>query len=92
LRGRLLRFGGDDVGGEVDEFSKGEGEFGFEVLAVLHLGEVMLEIDEYAVEFLFVCLLPDVEFDDSALKDGDEVDYEVVVGLLLLPCCEARVY
>jgi hypothetical protein len=43
------------------------------------------------VEFWLVGLLSHVEFDDPALEDGDEVEDEGVVGLLLLACGETGV-
>lgn len=43
-----------------------------------------VEGSEDVVEFRFVGLFSHVEFDDPALEDGDEVEDEGVVGLLLL--------
>lgn len=52
---------------------------------------MVVEGGEDGVEFLLIGLLPNVEFDDPALEDGDEVEDEVVVGLLLLAGGEAGV-
>ena len=91
LRGRLRLSLDLDIAGQRDEFPEGVGDLGLEVLIILHFGEVMLQVEQDAVEFGLICLLASVKFNYPTLEDGDEVHYEAVVGLLLLAGGEARV-
>ncbi len=59
------------IRGQVYQFSKSGRNFRLKILALLHAGEVMLQIDQNWVELCLVGLLPHVKFDYSALKDRD---------------------
>jgi len=59
------------IRGQVYQFSKSGRNFRLKILALLHAGEVVLQIDQNWVELCLVGLLPHVKFDYSALKDRD---------------------
>lgn len=48
-----------------------------------------MQVEENTVKLGLICLFASVKLDDPALEDGDEVEDEVVVGLLLLAGREA---
>lgn len=62
-----------DICCEIDQLSKGVWEFGFEVFALFHFGEMALKGCEDCMELGLVCVFVGIEFDDSALEDGDEI-------------------
>ena len=84
--------GGVDGGSDVEQFSEGVGHLGLEILIVLHPAEMVVEGGDDGMEFMLVGLLACIKFNNPPLQDLDEVEEQIVVGLLLLPGCEPRVY
>ena len=71
---------------------EGGSKLGFQVLAVLHFGKVVVQVGEDGMELVLVGLLGSIEFDDSALEDVDEVEEKTIIGLFLVPSGKTRVY
>lgn len=89
LRGRLPLFLDLNITSQVDKLPEGVRNFGLKILILLHFAEMMLQVKQYTVKLGLICLFARVKFNYPALEDGDEVDDEAVVGLLLLAGCEA---
>lgn len=58
----------------------------------LHASELTVQAAQGAYELLFICRLAPVELEQPLLHDEHHCLQVSVVGLLLVPGCEPRVY